>query len=94
MFEHENVEDEERTHPLTLGLVLYGHTYPSRGHTTVQCMTMFKGTTQNVYVRLALGLVLYGHTYLSRVHDTVHCMTMVKGTVDGTKFAKGAHADA
>ena len=44
MFEHENVEDEERTHPLTLGLVLYGHTYLSRVHTTVQRMTMFKGT--------------------------------------------------
>ena len=44
MFLHENVEDEEGTHPLTLGLVLYGHTYLSRVHTTVQCMTMFKGT--------------------------------------------------
>ena len=44
MFEHENVEDEERAHPLTLGLVLYGHTYLPRVHTTVQCMTMFKGT--------------------------------------------------
>ena len=44
MFVHENVEDEEGTHPFTLGLVLYGHTYLSRVHTEVQCMTMFKGT--------------------------------------------------
>ena len=29
---------------LTLGLVLYGHTYLSRSHTTVQCMTMLRGT--------------------------------------------------
>ena len=29
---------------LTLGIVLHGHTYLSRVHTTVQCMTMFKGT--------------------------------------------------
>ena len=72
--------DEERAHPLTLGLVLYGDTYLSRVHTTVQCMTMFKGTPTNVYVRLALGLVLYGHTYLSRVHTAVQCMTMFKGT--------------
>ena len=96
MFEHENVEDEERTHPLTLGLVLYGHTYLARVHTTVQCMTMFKGTSKHVLpivcVRLTLGLVLYGHTYLLRVHTTVQCMTMFKGTVDGKKFAKGIHA--
>ena len=29
---------------LTLGLVLYEHTYLSRSHTTVQCMTMLRGT--------------------------------------------------
>ena len=96
MFVHENVEDEEGTHPLTLGLVLYGHTYLARVHTTVQCMTMFKGTSTNVVpsvsVRLTLGIVLHGHTYLSRVHTTVQCMTMFKGTVDGKKFAKGIHA--
>ena len=44
MFEHENVEDEERSNPLTHGLMLYGHTYLSRIHATVQCMTMCRGT--------------------------------------------------
>ena len=37
-------EEEERSNPLTLGLMLYGHTYLSRAHATVQCMTMCKGT--------------------------------------------------
>ena len=106
MFEHENVEHEESTHPRSLGLVLHGHTCLSRIHTTVQCLTKFKGLQKRlsscvcsiypwscaVSVRLALGLVLYGHTYLSRVHTTVQCMTMFKGTVDGKKFAKGIHA--
>ena len=44
MFEHENVEDEEGANTFTLGLVLYGHTYLSRAHTSMQCMTMSKGT--------------------------------------------------
>ena len=96
MLVHENVEDEDGMHPLTIGLVLHGYTYLSHVHTTVQCMTMFKGTSTNVvpsvYVRLTLGIVLHGHTYLSRVHTTVQCMTMFKGTVDGKKFAKGIHA--
>ena len=30
--------------PFTVGPVLYGHTYLSRVHTTVQCMTMCTGT--------------------------------------------------
>ena len=62
MFEHENIEHEERTHPLTLGLVLHGHTCLPRVHTTVQCLTKFKGTSKNVFpvvsVQLTLGLVL------------------------------------
>ena len=82
------------THQFTLCLLLYGHTYLSRAHTTVQLLTMFKGS-QNVapraYVRLTLGLVLYEHTYLSRSHTTVQCMTMLRGTVDGKKFAIFIH---
>lgn len=50
-FEHENVEDEERSNPFTVGLVLYGHTYLSRFRATVQCMTMCKGTVDGKKVR-------------------------------------------
>ena len=61
MFEHDNVEDEERAHPLTLGLVLYGHTYLSRVHTTVQCMTMFKGTVTVDGKKFARGIHAVRH---------------------------------
>ena len=54
MFEHESVEDEERSNPLTLGLMLYGHTYLSRVHATVQCMTMCKGTVDGK--KFAIGV--------------------------------------
>ena len=46
LFEREWLRDDApaRHNPHTLGLVLYGHTYLSRVHATVQCMTMCKGT--------------------------------------------------
>ena len=47
--EREWIRDDApaRHNPHTLGLVLYGHTYLSRVHSTVQCMTMIKGTVKN-----------------------------------------------
>ena len=72
MFEHENVEAEDRTHPLTPGLVLYGHTYLSRVHATVQRMTMFKGIVDGT--QFAKGIwahISVARPYLSAMHDHV-----------------------
>ena len=48
------VEDEERSNQLSLGLMLCGHTYLSRVHATVQCMTMCKGTVDGK--KFAIGV--------------------------------------
>ena len=68
VFEHENVEGEERTHPQPSGLVLYGHTCLSRVPATVQCMTMFKGTVG-------------GQQFAKGIHAVRHATIPVKTTL-------------
>ena len=48
-----------------LGFVLHGHTYLSRVHTTMQCMTMFKGTVD-------------GNKFAKGIHAVRHATIPVK----------------
>ena len=51
--------------PFTLDLVLYRHTYLSRAHATVQCMTMCKGTVD-------------GKKFAKSIHADLHATAPVK----------------
>ena len=68
------------THQFTFGLLLYGHTYLSRAHTTVQLLTMFKGTqkccSKSVCSTYPWSCVVWAHisvalSYHSAMHDHV-----------------------
>ena len=68
------------THQLTLDLLLYGRTYLSRVHTTVQFMTMFKGTqtccSKSVCSTYPWSCIVWAHisvalSYHSAMHDNV-----------------------
>ena len=64
---------EYRSNPHAFGLLLYGHTYLSRAHATVQCMTMCKGTVDgNKFAKgfhAKCHVTIATHTPLSPSHS-------------------------